>query len=426
MPGQTHINILLLIAVLAFIAYAPVLSQPFISDDYPNIALARDYGPFAGWEKMAGDEVNRVRATSFVVMYWIDRLFGFVPLPFYAFSILVHIFNCWLIYALGRSEKIGYQVSGWGAAFFAIYEGHQEAVMWFSACNELLLFFFGILALLGLMMFFEQGRFRWLWYIGSLGSFGLALLTKESSVILIPLFMFPLLDSNLRLQKILYLLPFGILGVVYTLSVFQTRSHSFRFYDGSFDLSAPFWITWSKSFIALLWFWGFLAVGFLLVSRKSGWLLLTAFVWASISFIPYMFLTYMYRIPSRQTYLASAALALAVGAAIAALRERFTVRQAWIPSAVLCIMLAHNVGYLWIRKRSQFLERAEPTEQLIDFARGTSGPIFVRCFPLAPLTGNTAVKLALGKHSDALIWDEAEAVKLQVSYTFCYDPQIIR
>jgi len=37
----------------------------------------------------------------------------------------------WLLYALGEWKGIGYSASFlWAAAFFAVYEGHQEALMW--------------------------------------------------------------------------------------------------------------------------------------------------------------------------------------------------------------------------------------------------------------------------------------------------------
>ena len=46
---------LLVLAVLAIIAYLPALAQPFISDDYPSIRLALEYGPISGWKAMAND-----------------------------------------------------------------------------------------------------------------------------------------------------------------------------------------------------------------------------------------------------------------------------------------------------------------------------------------------------------------------------------
>jgi len=416
-----NLVILFSIALLAVISYIPTLTQPLIEDDYPNIALARVYGPLTGWGKMAHDEVNRVRATTFVLTHWVERSFGLLPAAFYAFSILLHVVNCLLLYALGRWQAIGFRVSAWSAAFFAIAEGHQEAIKWYSACNELLLFLFGALSLLSWLIFLEQKQRGWRWYISSLCFFILALLSKESSLILIPLLFLPLLVPEFKLRRILFLLPFAILGVVYAVLIFQTHNHSFRFHDQSFELSAPFWETWTKSFFALFWPWGWLAVIALFVWRKSERLLGLAVFWVSISFVPYMFVAYLHRIPSRQTYLASAGLSLIVGAAVVALRERIKPTRAWLAILLLGIMLLHNVVYLWTRKHKQFLQRAEPTEQLIAFARKTNGLIYVRCFPRPPIIGDAAVEVALGKPHGTLIWDEKEARSLKPASTFCYE-----
>src|SRR5262245_23803625 len=159
---------LFVLAVLSIIAYLPTLAQPFISDDYPSIRLALYYGPISGWEAMANDPVHRVRAITVTFPYVIHSLFGLQPVAFYSAGIILHILNCWLLFAAGRWEVIGYQASFWAAAFFAVYEGHAEAIMWFSGVSELLMFFFGFLSFLSWLVFLEKGlekgarRLRWL------------------------------------------------------------------------------------------------------------------------------------------------------------------------------------------------------------------------------------------------------------------------
>ncbi len=410
-----------LIALLAIVSYLPTLTQPFIEDDFPNIAQARVYGPITGWATMAQDDIHRVRATTFVLTHWIERSFGLKPAAFYAMSILLHVLNCWLVYALGRWQVIGFRVSAWAAVYFAIYEGHQEAIMWYSACNELLLFLFGVLSLLSWINFLAQGQRRWRWYVCALVFFTFALLSKESSFIIVPLLFLPVITSGSQRQRLLLLLPFIVLGAVYALTIFQTQDHSFRFHDQSFELRAPFWETWSKSFFALFWPWGWLAVMVLFVYRQSERLLGVALCWISLSFVPYMFVAYIHRVPSRQTYLASAGLALIVGAAVVAFRERIQPSKRWLTASVLGVVLLHNVAYLWTRKHEQFLKRAEPTEQLIAFVGNSASPVFVRCFPRPPIIGDAAVQVTLGKPNGTLIWSEAEAERVKPSSTFCYE-----
>jgi hypothetical protein len=142
-----------------------------------------------------------------------------------------------------------------------------------------------------------------------------------------------------------------------------------------------------------------------------------------IGFIPYMFVDYMHRIPSRHTYLASAGLGWLMGAAIVAMKERYAKNYKWAPPVILLLILSHNVGYLWTKKRHQFLERAQPTERLIALARSVNGPIFVKCFPpnLAQTHAEAALELILNKPADTLIWSEEEARKRTPAATFCYE-----
>ncbi|HEV2664854.1 MAG TPA: hypothetical protein VG324_08080 [Blastocatellia bacterium] len=442
---------LFVLAVLAAGAYLPALTQPFISDDYPNIGLALAYGPISGWEAMANDSVQRPRATTFILSYAIYHLFGPRPAAFYSANILLHVLNCWLLFAAGRWRAIGYQASFWAAVFFAVYEGHSEAIMWFSACNELLMFFFGFLSFVFWLVFLEREAARLPWLALSFFFFIPALLSKESSVIFIALFTLPLFFPKLKLRQTPYLLPHILICVPYVIAIFMTRSHSFRFNDRSFVLSAPFWVTWTNSYGRMLWFWGLSAtismflwgrsgrnelraetmkinhegfknakvfhdllralrsfvVGFR--ERAYGQIFLPSFIWMGISFIPYMFVDYMHRIPSRQTYLASAGLAWLVGAAVVVMKERCGKNYKWAPPLVLLLILTHNVAYLWTKKRQQFLERAQPTERLLSLARSVDGPIFVKCFPLAQLHAEAALKLILNKPADTLVWDEEEA-----------------
>ena len=418
---RARVLIPLSISLLALASYLPALRQPFIEDDYPNIALARAHGPVGGWAGMARDRVNRVRATTFVLTHWVERAFGLVPAAFYAVSILLHIANCLLLYALGRWPPVGFRVSAWGAAFFAVHEGHQEAVMWYSACNELLLFFFGMLALLGWLRFLEGGRRRWGWYAASLLCFGLALLSKESAVVVVALLSLPLLFGPVRPRpRLLLLAPFALLGAACAVSIFQTHGESFRFSDGSFELGAPFWETWTKSLFALFWPWGWLAL-VVLAARRRGDVLRLGLLWAFVSLVPYMFVAYVHRVPSRQTYLASAGLALLVGAAVVVLKERLGPSRRWLVAALLCVVLFQNVSHLWTRKHGLFLKRAEPTERLIELARRVEGPIYVRCFPRPPIIAEAALGVTLGRPPGTLVWDEAEARRVRAVATFCYE-----
>lgn len=410
LPGKRPL-LLAVLALLAVIAYLPLGRQPLLEDDYPNLASAQIYGAPEAWRQLAGS-VFRFRATSEWLMKFAYDAFGLNAAPYYAVSVVLHILNTWLVYALGAWRPVGYRISAWAALFFAVYEGHQEAVMWFSACNELLQFLFGVGAVVCWLHFLQGGTRRWWWYAGTLAGLAMALLSKESAVAIAALLVVTGMGerASWRAKAPALLLAGGC-----ALSVYLTRNNSFRFQDGSFSLHAPFWRIWPVNFARLLWVWGLLGMAAAWTRRRQ--VVWRALIWAGISLLPYSFLTYSARIPSRQIYLASAGAALIVGAGMAALEER----RRTLTAVVCAAMLVHNIGYLWIRKRAQFLERAEPTEQLIALAKRTPGPIYIQCFPRPGLIAQEAVHLAAGKAMNDVIWDAAEA-RARGAVTFCYAP----
>lgn len=400
--------LLALLALLAVLAYLPALWQPLLEDDYPNLAQAQVYGAPEAWRQLAGS-VFRLRATSEWLMDAAWNSFRLHPAPYYAVSILLHILNTWLVYALGAWQPVGYRISAWGALFFAVYEGHQEAVMWFSACNELLQFLFGAGALVCWLHFLRTGKRRW--YAAMLAGLALALISKESAAVIAVLLCVVTAGSAQR--RWVALIPAFVLAGLAAVSVYVARDNSFRFQDGSFSLHAPFWRILPENFARLFWFWGWLAV--LAAWQRQRAMVLRGVVWAAVALLPYSFLTYSARIPSRQLYLASAGLSLVAGVAIDTVEQK---RRAF--AALVCAaLLLHNIGYLWTRKRAQFLARAEPTEQLIAFGKSRPGPIFVECFPRPGLIAQEALHLGAGKQENEVIWDE-ETARARGAATFCY------
>jgi hypothetical protein len=183
-------------------------------------------------------------------------------------------------------------------------------------------------------------------------------------------------------------------------SVFFGTHHP-RLDDGSFVLKSPFLSTFLNSFWRLFWFWGLLGLAALGFWRARHWrgVVVRAFVWAALSLTPYIFLTYMDRVPSRQTYLASVAIGWIVAAAWIEARDR-----RWFPAILAAAIIVHNISYLWIYKRGQYLERAAATEALIAAARRAPGPIYVHRFPYPRIVAEGAVVLGARKARESLIW----------------------
>jgi hypothetical protein len=416
---RNHAVALALLAALATLAYLPVFQQPLIQDDYPNIEQARKFGPASGWPDLLASGVFRYRATFYVLTYWVDRLGGAAPAAFYAASLALHILCVWLVYALGAWRLIGGRISAAAAAFFAVHEGHQEAVMWYSANVELLMFLFGALSLLCWIRLVEK-QGGWGWYAASLASFAAALLSKESAVVFAALLLLPLAGARAARRAFLWWLPFAALAGGDLWLIGSARADSFRFHDGSFSLTAPFWITLPVSCARLFWVWGLIAVLVLVAlrSKQHRQLVRVSAIWIVLALAPYSFLTYMHRVPSRQTYLASLGLAWIVAAGFRALQARLRLDRSAVAAAVVTVALVSNVGYLWTRKRQQFAERAAPVEALIALARKTGGPIYMRCYPDPAIVYPAALRMRTGLPDSRLIWDASR--KGEAAAEFCW------
>ncbi|MEP7362558.1 MAG: hypothetical protein ABI972_04830 [Acidobacteriota bacterium] len=368
-------------AALCLLAYFPFFWVPLISDDYLQIGLARMYGSWPGQQALFADPLYRCRATSLWLTWVADRLFGAQAVPLASLCLALHWINCLLVFSLGSWKRIGWPISAAAAFFFAVYEGHQEAVIWIAAMPELLVFTFGLACILGWMRWLQGGGRRWLALTGV--AYPLALISKESAVIVPALLVLYAFVEDIPWRRwIIPIAIFGVLTVLYTLSIFEAKRSHLHFNDGTFSLSAPFLKTLVISIGRLFWFWGALALVAGLWSRSAPFLRTAAIalVWIVVTFLPYVFLTYMPRVPSRHTYWASAGLALLVGAALVQGLPRLTDRKL-VLAGVVAAMIAHNCGYLWTKKLGQYQERARSTEELIEFSRRTPGLVRVRCFP---------------------------------------------
>jgi hypothetical protein len=405
---------LLVLAAAALLAYAPSLTIPLIADDYPNLSRALTYGAPDGIGTLLHDAQFRLRATSYWAMYGLWQVAGLTSPVYHAASLALHIANTWLVFFVAAAWPRMRPAAFWAAAFFAVHEGHQEAVMWFSAINELLMFLFGMASLWCWRSAPEGAKPAWLREMAGVVLFALALLSKESAIFLLPLFVLAVQPEQWR-RRLPRLAPHAVLVLLGLVSIAQSRSNSFRFTDGSFSLQAPFWLTWPHSFSRLLWIWGWPAVLAIFVfgDRRLRRGALAALAWMGIALVPYSFLTYSTQIPSRQVYLASVGLAFLVGLALAKYQGRR------IAAALLALMLLHNVVYLWTRKRAQFVERAAPTDQLIRFARRNPGAIWVQCFPLSAFTAGETLRLATGRSPSDLVWS-AGAARQRSAAAFCY------
>lgn len=375
---STRGRICVLVA-LAIVAYLPALHLPFIADDYTQIPLARQFAA-QGWTPLLHEVNLRSRATYMVLSAALDRVFGFTPAPFYAASIFLHTLCVLLVYASGVWTELGEPIAFWAAAFFAIEEGHQEAVMWPAAAGDLLVFLFGTAAWVCWVKWLQRGS--WRWYATAVVSFLLAAASKESVWIFAALMLLPVIFERKYWRRgFAGAAPFLAMAAIYMLWAWSSRVAGPGYHDNRFSLSAPWLLVLLNSWWRLLFVWGLAALAILLWvgKRTDRHLLAAACLWMILGLLPYSFLTYMRQVPSRQTYLASAGLAWMVGVATVRLADR----GKHTALAIFCVAaLTVNLEILWVKKMSQFRERGEPSELLRHAAADADGSVTVSCAPL--------------------------------------------
>lgn len=393
------------IAGLAVLAYLPFLGLPFISDDYTQVRMARQYGHPGGWAGLADDALYRSRATSLLLTAAIDAVWGLAPWAHHLAALGLHVANALLVALLGCWRRVGYAVSLPAAVFFAVYEGHQEAVVWYAAVHDLLVFFFGALTVLAWVRWLQgQGR-SWRWGLAAGVCYALALYSKESGVAVGPvLALVWWLEARDRRGPLVVLALLGAGSVAYALSIFGASASHLHLNDGTFRMQAGFAWRALHSLLRMLWIWGLAAAALLLWRRDRPGIRLgaAALGWMLAALLPYSFLTYMTRVPSRHTYLAAAGLALLAGAAWRARPEG----RAWAAGLALAVVL-HNAGYLWVRKLPQYERRMAATERFLDFARRHEGPIVVECSPYAARILDDVASVGLGRAAGT-VFDAAD------------------
>jgi hypothetical protein len=387
-----------ILIALALLAYLPALQLPFIDDDYAEIPMAASFSA-QGWTPLWHDVNLRARTTNMVLNAELDRTFGFTPVPFYIVSILVHALCVLLVYATCIWQEVLDEATAfWAACFFALYEGHQEVVMWISARNESLMFLFGMAAWVCWVKYLHGQKA--VWYGLAIASFILAAASKESFVIFPVLMLLPCIwlpPETTRRRALTAILPFFAIVVAYLLWTWAGRIAQPQYADSRFSLLAPWPLTILRSWWRMLFVWGLAALAVFLWlgreadRRKVG----IALVWMLLAIVPYSFLTYMPFIASRHKYLASAGLAMLAGSAaarLAASGHRVVLGLAAI------IFMAVNLQIIWVKKMSQFRERAEPAVLLREAARAAAGPVSIRCIPYPDFV-TEAVLATSGSHA---------------------------
>jgi hypothetical protein len=395
--------------LLAGVAYAPFLALPPLPDDYLQVELALRYGAPARWGELLRDPLYHSRATSIVATYISLLLWGYKPLWLNLTSLLLHGINGFLVYRLGLKLAAGRWTAILAAILFTLRERHHEAVVWYAAQPELFLFTFALITLL-LWLGWLGGSRAWEdWRVwAALGTFSLTLLSKESGVAVVALMALVAWPTRSR-RTWLAILPFAVLAAVAALAVFVGAEGNHHFRDGTFRPAPAFARTLANSAARGFWVWGLLASLVVVLARKRRQLRLAGLcvAWVLVALLPYSFVSYMPRIPSRHHYLASVGYCLLISVAMV-LVTRAT-GKSWMRWALITVFACHNVGYVWHSKYPMFEQRAQAIESALEYGRTHRGrPIRLLCFPFNIDEARRAFEMRLGEPR-SVIADEKSA-----------------
>ena len=188
-PRQAAL-VLGLLALLVFVVYAPSLKGPFLWDD-EHLVVNNSY--LRSWTNVprilatdigngAGRQYNFWRPAQIMSYFFDFRIWMLNPLGFHLGNILLH-FLCsgalfWFLWTVFADRRL----ATFAALFFAVHPAHSEAISFISGRADPLLLLFFLLSFVFLLK--DTGRPRPLFLFLCLGAYALALLSRESALLL--------------------------------------------------------------------------------------------------------------------------------------------------------------------------------------------------------------------------------------------------
>jgi hypothetical protein len=185
---------IVVVLALTFAVYLPTLHFPFVFDDHLQIV---ENPAVHSWRGVPSYFTAHVWAGVFpgalgnfyrpVFLLWLrmnDSVFGNQPGGWHFTTVLVHVLATLLVFLLALRMEISRDVALLAALIFGLHPVHIEAVAWASGVTEPLLAVFFVTSLLAYVQSRRNPARALVWRMVALISFALALLVKETALIL--------------------------------------------------------------------------------------------------------------------------------------------------------------------------------------------------------------------------------------------------
>jgi protein O-mannosyl-transferase len=264
---------IIIVLALTFAVYSPTLRCQFVHDDggqiveNPAVHSWREvprYFTTHVWEGVDPEELGNYYRPIFLLWLRInDAVFGMHAWGWHLTTILTHLLTTFLVYLLAWRLGLGRDAAALAALVFGLHPAHIEAVDWISGVTEPLLALFFIGSFLCYLQSRAGGGRALSWNLGSLALFALAILEKETAVILPGILLVyewiygPEWGTPLEVERIIkwcrrairQTWAYFLLVLLYT----PARIHALRGFSHTITpLSASqLFLTWPE----LIWFW---------------------------------------------------------------------------------------------------------------------------------------------------------------------------
>lgn len=198
MTRQTRALIIGVVMLVTLAAYLGTLRHGFVYDDPDQIVnnpavhswshLPR-YFTSDVWPHTSADEVGNFYRPVFLLWLLLNYTIGGLnPMWWHLTTIVLHLLAVLLVYLLAQRLTKDELVAAGGALLFGLHPVHVEGVAWVSGATEPLLAVFFLTSFLFYLksrgQVETQNARRVLWFISSLGFYVLAMLEKETAVVL--------------------------------------------------------------------------------------------------------------------------------------------------------------------------------------------------------------------------------------------------
>lgn len=182
-PHLTNWLISAFLVSLAVLAYLPIINDFPVADDFGHIAKISDLRFYDIWGFFTMQSKYYIRPIPFYSIWLLDQIFGTYWLPSHLLNVVMHGLIGVVLYKLFDEIGISKITSILAASTFVLTPLAPEAVSWTAGRFDVWALLFILLTMLFYVIFMKRGSRAA--YAGSIAAATVALLSKESAMIII-------------------------------------------------------------------------------------------------------------------------------------------------------------------------------------------------------------------------------------------------